>query len=150
MKKNVTALILLTLSLTCCQQRTEKIEEKYLNKAIKEANVDSNYQWLVILPGLGCHGCMQEAEYFMTRYIGNEHILFVLTNISSLKILQQKIEVRIDEHTNIYVDRENLFDIHTNNRIYPCVVQLKDGKVFNHSFQSPQNDAFYQLKQQFK
>ncbi|MDR0572690.1 MAG: hypothetical protein LBG96_01440 [Tannerella sp.] len=63
-----------------------------------------------------------------------------------MKILQQKTEVRINEHPNIYVDRENLFAIQTGNGIYPCVVYMKNGKMGDYSFQSPGNDAFRQLE----
>ena len=103
--KKIKILVTIAFLLISCQQNIEKIEKEYLDKAIKEANVESNYQWVVILPGLGCHGCIQEAEYFMSKHITDKRILFVLTNISSLKILQQKTEIRIDEHTNIYIDR---------------------------------------------
>jgi hypothetical protein len=100
----------------------------------------------LVLPGLGCHGCIQEAEVFMQQYITDRRILFVMTKISSLKILQQKTEVRLEKHPNIYVDRENQFDIPTDNRIYPCVVYMKDGKVDDYSFQRPGNDAFHVLE----
>ena len=150
MKKNRIVLIILLFSIIACQQDTEKKEKEFLKKAFKEASIDINYQWVVILPGLGCHGCIQEAEHFMTTHIMDKRILFILTKISSLKILQQKTEVRINEHFNILVDRNNLFDIPTDNRIYPCVIQLKDGKVFKHSFQCPQNDAFNQLDRQLE
>jgi len=139
---------LLFLFLTVsCQQNSEKIEKDIFTKAIERLKIDDKYQWLVVLPGLGCHGCIQEGEYFMKTHIDDERILYVLTKVSSLKILQQKTEIRIDEHSNIFIDRENLFQIPTSNTIYPCVIQLKNGKVFSHSFQNPSNDAFRQLEE---
>ena len=117
-----------------------------MSKAIKRIDENHNYQWIVVLPGLGCHGCIQEAEVFMQQYITDRRVLFVLTKISSLKILQQKTEVRINEHPNIYVDRENLFAVPTDNGIYPGIVYMKNGKMGDCSFQSPGNDAFRQLE----
>ena len=143
--KNIVKFLFLILMIFSCQQNPEKKEKKVFENAIKQIHINDQYQWLVILPGLGCHGCIQEGEDFMRNHIEDERILFVLTKVSSLKILQQKIDVRINEHSNIFVDRENLFQILTNNAIYPCVIQIKDGKVIKHSFQSPQNAAFYQL-----
>jgi len=131
-----------------CQQYSIKIEIETYNKAIEQTEIDSQYQWIVVLPGLGCNGCIQEAEAFMKNHIKDERILFVLTKISSLKILQQKIDIRIDEHTNIFVDRANLFNIPTNNKIYPCVIQLRNGKVFTHSYQKPSNPALWKLEEQ--
>ena len=150
MKGLVNILIIFIFSMTACQQNTETIEKEYLKSAIKEANFEGNYQWIVVLPGLGCHGCIQGAEVFMKDFITDKRVLFVLTKVTSIKILQQKIDIRINEHSNIFVDRDNLFDIPTDNRIYPFVIHLKDGKVLKHSFQNPQNDALYQLEQQLK
>jgi O-antigen ligase len=73
-------------------------------------------------------------------------VFALFSYISSLKILQQKTDVRINEHPNIRVDRENQFDIPTDNRIYPCVVYMKNGKVDDYSFQRPGNDAFHVLE----
>jgi len=151
MRKYSAIFILLILSVTACRQGSEKIERETLNNAIKEAGINSNhYRWMVVLPSLGCNGCIQEGEAFMKENITDTHILFILTNISSLKILQQKTNIRISEHSNIFVDRNNLFDIPTNNRIYPCVAELKDGKVFSHLFQRPQSAAFVHLEHQLK
>ena len=133
--------------MVACHQNPEKIEKDSFTKAIEQVNVDAKYQWLVVMPGLGCHGCIQEAESFMKNYIEDERILFVLTKVSSLKILQQKTDIRIDEYTNIFVDRKNLFNIHTGNTIYPCVIQLRNGKIFSHSYQKPANPAMWQLEE---
>lgn len=130
-----------------CKKSANEIEKKHLMTAIDQAKVSNDIRWIVILPGLGCHGCIQEAEVFMRDHIKNMEILFVLTKISSLKILQQKIGVQISEYPNVYIDLKNEFDIPTDNSIYPCIVQLKDGKMVEHEFQSPQNgDAFWKLK----
>ena len=147
MKIIIKYLPLLMILLTGCQQNQGKKEIEIYSKAIEEIKVDSQYQWIVVLPGLGCNGCIQEAEVFMKNNIDDERILFVLTKISSLKILQQKTGVRIDEHTNIHVDRDDLFNITTNNAIYPCVIQLRNGKIFTHSYQKPSNAALWKLEE---
>ncbi len=74
-------------------------------------DITDNYQWIVILPGTGCHGCIQDGEFFMKKNIGNNKVLFILTKISSLKILQQKLGLQIKDHSNIYIDKENIFDM---------------------------------------
>ncbi|MDR0605281.1 MAG: hypothetical protein LBG80_13345 [Bacteroidales bacterium] len=144
-------IICIFLCITSCKSKTSEeieieIEKDYLVKTIEKITMDTTYQWIVILPGLGCHGCIQEAEYFMRQYITKRQILFVLTKISSLKILQQKTEVNVNEHPNVYVDRSSLVSIPTRNNIYPCIIQLKEGKILNHSFQRPGNDAFHKLE----
>jgi hypothetical protein len=140
--------IILVFCITAsCAKSPEKREHTYLIHAVEQINVAPNYQWMVILPGMGCHGCIQEGEFFMKKYVGNQDVLFVLTRFSSLKILQQKTGITINEYSNIYVDRDNLFSFPTGNSIYPCIVWLKDGKVVKHMFQSPQNNAFLQMEE---
>jgi thioredoxin-related protein len=153
MKKNIIIIIWIVsviIVVTSCNnnKNPEKTELNFLTHAIEQIQADGQYQWVVILPGMGCHGCIQEGEFFMKDYITNRQILFVLTKTSSLKILQQKTEIRISEHPNIYVDKYNLFDIPTENKIYPCVVYLKEGKIIKHSFQSPGNPTIYQLEEE--
>jgi len=146
--KNFIGFVCIVLILTVgCKQNQSKREVETYRKAFEQIIVDSRYQWIVVLPGLGCNGCIQEAEVFMKNHIDDERILFVLTKISSLKILQQKTGIRIDEHTNVFVDRKNLFIIPTNNAIYPCVIQLRNGKIFTHAYQKPSNPALWQLKE---
>ncbi len=138
------------LCATSCKEGLKKKEDVFIKNAIGQLKDATAYDWIVILPGVGCHGCIQEGEFFMKKNISNTKILFVLTNISSLKILQQKIDIRISEHSNIYVDRNNHFKLITENGIYPCIVQIKDGKVLQHTFQSPQQAAFHNLGKYLK
>jgi hypothetical protein len=138
----------LTLSLyNSCKKSSKEIEKGYFTDALSKIDFKDTIKWIVVLPGLGCDGCIQEGEAFMKKYIENKDILFVLTNISSLKILEQKIGIKMKEHQNIYIDRVNGFSISTENSIYPCIIQIKNGKVVSHEFQSPKNGmAFKKLE----
>jgi hypothetical protein len=139
-------LIILLIS-NACKKSEEEIEKIFLKDAIDKITIDGVVKWIIILPGLGCDGCIQEGEAFMKKYIENRDILFVLTNISSLKILEQKIDIRIKSHNNIFIDKENEFIVPTDNRIYPCIIQIKNTKITSHEFQCPKNAmAFNKLK----
>jgi hypothetical protein len=140
------------LSITdSCEQSAKEIETASLTSNIMKLNLSDTIKWIVILPGLGCHGCIQEAEVFMKDYINNKEILFVLTKISSLKILQQKINIEIKNHPNIHIDTDNKFSITTDNNIYPCILQIENGEFVTYEFQSPQNVlAFSNLKKLIK
>lgn len=130
-----------------CKKSIKDIETSYLTSAIEKLNVDDTVKWMVILPGLGCHGCIQEGEAFMKDYILKRDILFVLTNISSIKILQQKVGLQVREQPNIYIDRDNAIMIPTENKIYPCIIRLEHSKIVKYEFQSPSNgQAFWKLK----
>ena len=147
MNKKIRLIFIVVFFLVSCHQNTKKIEKKHFSKAIEQISVDTQYKWIVVLPGMGCNGCILEAEFFMKNHIEDRRILFVLTRLSSLKIFQQKTGISIDEHPNIFVDRNNLFSIPTNNSFYPCVILLNNGKHSSHSFQDPSNAAFRNLEE---
>lgn len=143
-------LVLLIVFGVSCKDRTDIKEKEFLINSIKQLNITSQCKWIIVLPGLGCHGCIQEGEFFMKENITNTDILFVLTNISSLKIFQQKTNIKINDYPNIYIDRDNHFKLPTKNGIYPCIIQLSDGKLLNYSFQSPTSAAFFTLEKNKK
>lgn len=133
-----------------CKESKEATEKTYLTNAIENIEDNSQYDWIIILPGLGCHGCIQEGELFMKKNISNRRILFVLTNIESLKILQQKTGIKISNHPNVFIDRKNQFKLATDNAIYPCVIRMKNGEILQYAFQSPQTTAFHDIEQHIK
>lgn len=145
--------ILITVLIAClflqsCTKTDAEIEKEEIQLFVNN-NSDKikGYDYVVVLPGLGCHGCIQEAEVFMQNHINNEHILFVLTKIESLKILQQKIGVKLSEHKNILLDQNQNFNISTSNTIYPCIARVHNEVVESYGFQSPANsEAFSNLK----
>ncbi len=147
--KYLILIAVLTLVFTVsCKKNNKEIEETYLTSLLNETNIDNinNYNYVVILPGLGCSGCIQEGEAFMKKNIDNKQILFILTKVESLKILQRKIDIKIKNYANIFVDKNDVFKIPTNNNIYPCLVHIENGKVKSHEFQAPDNNAFDNLK----
>ena len=142
-------LIVQFLFSSCRNER--KIEHEYLKEALKFENVGSEIKWVVILPGLGCNGCIQEGEAFLKEQYNDTKILFIVTRISSIKILQQKTGVKLDEHKNIKVDKENRFSIPSGNSIFPCIVYIMTNGDIKHEFQSPNNSkAFINLRKQLK
>lgn len=86
----------------------------------------------------------------MKKHISNTKILFVLTNISSLKILQQKVGIKISDHSNVFIDRNNQFKLPTENAIYPCIIQIKNGEILQYAFQSPKTAAFHGMRKHLK
>ena len=133
------------------KQDNNTVESTAILRGIERAEIENTNEWIVILPGLGCPGCIQEGEAFMQQFIDSTKVFFVLTKIESLKILQQKIGKSLKERKNIYIDNQGIFDIPTDNSIYPCILQLKDGKIVKHQFQSPTNSqAFEWLKTQLE
>lgn len=137
--------LVLAVFTTSCKQTEANKEDTVIGDGIKEIKLKPEYNWLVIMPGLGCRGCIQEGEAFMRDYIDKPNILFVLTKVQSMKILEQKIGKDLHNRQNVYIDKQGFFDIPTNNTIYPCIVQLDKGKAVQHQFQSPANGKAFQL-----
>ncbi|CAD0009618.1 hypothetical protein [Flavobacterium chungangense] len=149
MRKLLFYTILSSLIAFCfsCNKSIQEKEKDQLTDAVDNIGIKKNIDWIVILPGLGCSGCIQEAEDFLKKNANNKRIFFVLTKIESLKILQQKTGVKIGEHSNIIVDRADQFIVPTDNSIYPCIIKFSDGELLSHEFQSPDNsNAFEKLK----
>lgn len=145
--KKIYVIAVLFIFICSCEKNEKNIEKDLLDSSINKLKTTDAYNWVVILPSLGCTGCIQHAEAFMKDNVKNSSILFVLTKIESLKILQKKIGISIKEHTNIYVDRDDIFDMPTKNTFYPCIVKLNEGGYQDHGFQSPDNaDAFKRLR----
>ena len=129
LNKYITNVLFLGLFLfASCEDKIEKKEKIFLSNAIERLSVNQQYEWVILLPGIGCHGCIQEAEFFMKKHISNEKILFVLTNI----------------------DRNNQFKLPTDHSIYPCVIQVNKGKLQQYAFQSPKTPALYNLEKLLK
>jgi hypothetical protein len=147
MKEIICPLLLFVFIFTGCKDKPEKIEHEYLVDMVAKINVAPQHKWLVILPGLGCHGCIQEGEYFMKKHIDDPRILFVLTNISSIKILEQKTGLKLSNYPNVYIDKEKMYQMPTDNTIYPCIIELNNGNVARHSFQSPNTAVLHVLEQ---
>jgi len=142
-----TALVLFFTISSCYQKNEQEAEKDYITDLLKHIHLADNVHWVVLLPGLGCHGCIQEGEQFMKDNVNNRDIYFVLTRIESLKILQNKIGIELKNQPNIYADKDNRINIPGDHNIYPCIVQLNKGDIKTYEFQSPENgQAFANLQ----
>lgn len=151
MKINKLIRILLILFVSCLMQACygdNNGEKDFFITTISNQRLDlTQYKYIVIIPGIGCHGCIQESEYFLKQNINNQDILFIISNPQSLKILQNKIKVKLNDYENVIIDRKSTYQLPTNNSIYPCVLYLDE---HNHTiktidFQSPKNGALNKL-----
>lgn len=142
----ITIAIFILIISTSCGKGEKEIERDYIESIQKKGIINDSIKWMVILPGLGCHGCIQEGEVFMRDNINNREIFYVLTRIESLKILQHKIGLDLRAHENVYIEGQGDQILPTNNRVYPCIVYIEKGEVVSHEFQSPGNNAFNKLR----
>lgn len=138
------------LGVGCINNIYQKEKNQY-EFAISKIEFSDTIEWIVVLPGFGCHACLEFAEEFMKTNINSRRVLFVLTDISSIKELELKVKLKIIDHSNVFVDSENSFYLKSKNQVYPCIIHLEKGKIIDHEFSNPQNkQAFPRLEQKLK
>lgn len=146
MKLSIISILFAIIFLGSCSN-SYNAEYSFLNSAINTIGESvTDYNYIVIIPGAGCHGCIQESEYFLKQNLNNKNILFVLSNPASLKILQNKIGVKLRDYSNILINRNSDFKVPTQNAVYPCVIYLDDdAQIDRIDFQTPQTSALHDL-----
>lgn len=116
------------------------INQQYVIKQINPI-LDLNktcYTNITILPGSGCTGCITKAETFFKNNLYNSKFFFILTDLQSLKILNHKLGVSIQNLENVYIDYEKSFQNYEYS-IYPVYLTLncKSKTITNVEFQKP-------------
>ncbi|MCM1032072.1 MAG: hypothetical protein NC410_11600 [Oscillibacter sp.] len=131
-------LIFFTIIILCHSCRPNDIS--YYQKIIDANTIDiDSIETLVIIPGVGCLGCITGAERFLKLHSNKKNIKFILTNIQSIKTLRLKLGHAIDS-SSIYLDKKNLwFDTENENSIYPTVILVKNKKIISLEYISPHN-----------
>ncbi len=116
-------------------------ELRYYQKALNQnlINTDST-QILVIIPSIGCLGCISGVESYLKYHAKEEQdIKFILTNIQSIKTLRLRIGEAINSK-NIYLDRENIwYNPKNENSIYPILLRIASNQVIAIEYISPEN-----------
>jgi len=143
---DINQLLVFSLLLFSCSSAEENRKEKHLKDQVMElsSSLDHCYENVIILPGSGCSGCITVAEDFLRNNHSKPDHYFVLTNVTSLKILNHKIGVDVKTLPNVYIDRENSFS-QPIDLIYPTVIKrdCESGKIKNIAYQTVENNAFH-------
>lgn len=147
MMKKTFIVVLLVLS-TSCTSSGEDIKKQHITNRIVKllTSLEECYDYIVILPGSGCSGCITVAEEFFKENCKSSNYYFILTNIRSLKVLKHKIGLDATKLSNVLIDHENIFSQY-DDPIYPVVISIDCIKeiVKNVKFQKPGTNAFSNL-----
>lgn len=135
--KYVSVLLLLFFSLSGCIDK----EKKYINDMMEIlSNIPSfsisNYNYIVVIPGVGCSGCISEAESFFLEN-KNDSVFFIFTKINSLKHLRLRVGDSIN-NKNVYIDKDDVvlhYDV--NKSLYPLVFDIKKKDDIKYDYLSP-------------
>ncbi|MDE6009096.1 MAG: hypothetical protein K2G90_07805 [Muribaculaceae bacterium] len=129
-----------------CKTENNK-EKEFLSTALNSSEKTlTGFNYVIIIPGAGCHGCIQESEYFLKQNIQRKDILFIISNPQSIKILQNKIGLKLNDYSNVLINKTSDFKVPTHNSVYPAVVYLGEDKdIEKVEFQTPNTSAFHNL-----
>lgn len=105
---------------------------RFLCRKLSESGLDlSGYSSVVVIPGSGCPGCISEAENYCQTSImtGNKDVLFIFTDIYSIKTLKNKFKnVDLSRENSVLIDINNTYyDESCSGCIYPQRVFVEDG-----------------------
>lgn len=150
MRKRIYIKLILVLLLVCTScQSEENLFQRYLQES-KMLKITSSVEFVVIIPGAGCGGCISYVEEFYKRNKNLQSVVYIFTNVVSQKMLSLKIGSEFSQNT--YIDEENkVMDYYPRDkRIYPCILELSDGQVTRVHYQSPDEDGLSIIKQKTK
>lgn len=131
MRRLIIHIILLTSFAACCScsDMSENMSaiNSFLTDHLGQDKLDS-IKYIVVIPEQGCGGCISVAETFYHDFSNRNDILFVFSNILSVKMLNHKLDINKD---NTVIDSENVYMniLPRKNRIYPNAIIMKDGKA---------------------
>lgn len=139
MKKLGLGLIMILMTQCVNPDKTTQNVKKYFNNKI---TFDSNLQRCLILPGVGCGGCIAGGvSFFMQNdmfFSKEQNInLVVFTAIDSKKILSRNIDFKDLTQYNCIIDVDNNYLVQGNNAIYPLILYLSKGQITKAVYQTP-------------
>lgn len=142
MKNAINILLILLFSSSCFDKNQKEI---YLTNNITKLmqNLEKCYSQIIIIPGSGCSGCITHAENFLKKNHNNQEYLFILTNIKSLKNINHKIDLKVDQLSNIILDYDNVYSRYYMS-IYPILIDYNCNKrkLENIIYQKPNSNVF--------
>ena len=130
---------LLFFSCTDIDNVTEEVKTFYESKGVV---FDENLETCLVLPEVGCGGCIDGAVYFLNENkkhykINQSRNMFVLTAVTSPKMALRTLnETSLDQYYCVW-DSTNHYLVKGDNSIYPLVLYLNKGRIVKARYQSP-------------
>lgn len=122
--KRILPLIVICFATNCCQQ-LDRGRVSDLSEAVGFELNKLKSDYLIILPGQGCSGCLQKARQFMMDNYENDKFKFLLTKFDSKKQLKIMYGSKVIE--KVILDNKDLFYEGGFNSMYPAIIKLTNG-----------------------
>lgn len=127
-----------------CGNQQSNLEEQ-LKAGLNTANRQDllGRDFLIILPRIGCQGCISSVEQFMLDSVDeySKRVGFILFDIVSIKTTLIRFGDRIIDKPNVYIDKGKILDFNGSVSLYPVIIRMKNGDVDSFEFVSPENEG---------
>ena len=123
-------LVFLVVILLCgCQSAYEVKIKDSIEEMLR--NISGYYEKVYIIPGMGCSGCITNAENFYKLNHNDSKALFIFTSIKSIKVLRKKFSsIDFENSGNVIIDTDCVFYSYSDEEsFYPHVIDLNGLKV---------------------
>lgn len=121
----ISFLILFSCSPNKDTSKSSSLNFKEFGHWIKSQNKNLNDS-IIIIPDVGCTGCISSAQKYFHKNIANENNLFVFTKISDLKMFKEIVNEDLWSRNNILIDSANLVMNYGLDSIYPLLIEKKN------------------------
>lgn len=138
MKVKYFILLFLNIYLFSCTNYPNVKDE--LEMELKKIQAISTFDYIMIVPGLGCKGCIGNAEKYISENISRNDILFILTSLESYKVVQNRLGIDLKRCKNVFVDFDNRFLVRDEHSIYPILIVQKNASIRRLEFLSPNSN----------
>jgi hypothetical protein len=132
-------LFLTTLFLcTSCQSKQDYTQLEQKLTILVGENIINEIDSLVILPSVGCGGCISNAMVHLIKNSTSiESMVVIFTKISDRKAFNMTVPQTFIEHPKVYIDETNNIIIPDSISEYPTIIYLKNGKINDISIFAP-------------
>lgn len=121
--------VLLAVILISCQ--TDTYKDSIIDQLSKtEAFAISDFDSIMIIPRVGCNSCTREADAIYRDLKNHDRILFIFTNLQSIKLLKIQNGWDVCHRKNVVIDSINSFYYSNHEESqYPGLIVINDNKV---------------------
>jgi len=129
MRKRFIHLLFLLLCFSCSQRDNydDQIKSKdfigFLNKWHFD---DKRFKKIIVIPGVGCGGCISDAQTTFTKNYKDNSTLYIFTSIADLKLFKNSLPNDAFDYGNVILDLENILPDIGFKSIYPSIIDIQE------------------------
>jgi len=145
LNKTIISTILLVLCISSCTNKDKVYTDIIATIEPKSGKAITAYENVIILPELGCEGCISDVENFLMNDAQHlKETFFILTRIRSLKLLKLRLGEKVLNQPHVVIDEQNLFEASEIHTIYPARLLIDEsGQVEEVILKEPSNVSFF-------